>query len=64
MYGRSLRSPLSAVGFPGGIPVGLRRYPPQPDTKPIIEKIYADVPVEERDRIFAGNAIDYFGLKG
>ncbi len=35
-----------------------------PNSRPLVEEIYADVPVEERDRIFAGNAIDYFGLKG
>jgi len=34
-----------------------------PDTKPIIEKIYADVPEDERHQIWAGNAVNFFKLQ-
>jgi uncharacterized protein len=33
-----------------------------PNSRPIIDKIYADVPAEERDRIWAGNAVEFFKL--
>ena len=34
-----------------------------PDTKPIIEKIYADVPEDEKHQIWAGNAVNFFKLQ-
>ena len=34
-----------------------------PDTKPIIEKIYADVPEDERHQIWAGSAVNFFKLQ-
>ena len=34
-----------------------------PDTKPIIEKIYADVPEGEKHQIWAGNAVNFFKLQ-
>ena len=34
-----------------------------PDTKPIIEKIYADVPEDEKQLIWAGNAVNFFKLE-
>ena len=33
-----------------------------PNSRPIIDKIYADVPTEDRDKIWAGNAVDFFKL--
>jgi predicted TIM-barrel fold metal-dependent hydrolase len=33
-----------------------------PNSRPIIDKIYADVPTEERDKIWAGNAVEFFKL--
>jgi predicted TIM-barrel fold metal-dependent hydrolase len=33
-----------------------------PNSRPVIDKIYADVPTEERDRIWAGNAVEFFKL--
>jgi uncharacterized protein len=33
-----------------------------PNSRPLIDKIYADVPPEERDRIWAGNAVEFFKL--
>ncbi len=34
-----------------------------PDTRPIIEKIYADVPEDEKHQIWAGNAVNFFKLE-
>lgn len=34
-----------------------------PNSRPLVEEIYADVPSAERDRILSGNVIDYFGLE-
>ncbi len=33
-----------------------------PNSRSFLEKLYADVPLEERDRIFAGNVVAYFRL--
>lgn len=33
-----------------------------PNSRPLIEKIYADVPTDERDTIWAGNAVEFFKL--
>jgi predicted TIM-barrel fold metal-dependent hydrolase len=33
-----------------------------PNSRPLIDKIYADVPTEERDKIWAGNAVEFFKL--
>jgi uncharacterized protein len=33
-----------------------------PNTKPIVEQIYSDVPPAERDRIWYGNAVEFFKL--
>ncbi|MEE9148953.1 MAG: amidohydrolase family protein [Candidatus Tectomicrobia bacterium] len=35
-----------------------------PNSRPLVDEIYADVPAAERDRILAGNVSDYFGLNG
>jgi predicted TIM-barrel fold metal-dependent hydrolase len=34
-----------------------------PNSRPAIEPIYADVPPEERDKIWAGNAVNFFRLR-
>ena len=34
-----------------------------PDTKPIVEDIYANVPEDEKYKIWAGNAVKYFNLE-
>ena len=34
-----------------------------PDTRPIVDRIYANVPEDEKHRIWAGNCIDYFKLE-
>lgn len=34
-----------------------------PNSRPLVDEIYADVPAAERDRILSGNVIDYFGLE-
>ena len=34
-----------------------------PNTKPIVEKIYADVPADEKYRMWAGNTVDFFKLE-
>ena len=34
-----------------------------PDTKPIVEDIYADIPEDEKYKIWAGNAVKYFNLE-
>ena len=31
-----------------------------PNSRPIIDDIYKDIPVGERDKIWAGNAVKYF----
>jgi predicted TIM-barrel fold metal-dependent hydrolase len=33
-----------------------------PNSKPLVEKIYADVPEDERARMLAGNAVEFFKL--
>ena len=33
-----------------------------PNTMPIVEEIYADVPQEEKYRMWAGNAVEFFKL--
>jgi predicted TIM-barrel fold metal-dependent hydrolase len=33
-----------------------------PNSRPIIDKIYADIPDEDRRRIWAGNAVEFFHL--
>ena len=35
-----------------------------PNSRPLVDEIYAAVPAAERDRILAGDVIDYFGLNG
>jgi predicted TIM-barrel fold metal-dependent hydrolase len=34
-----------------------------PHSRPTIEKVYADVPEDERDKIWAGNAVEFFRLR-
>jgi predicted TIM-barrel fold metal-dependent hydrolase len=34
-----------------------------PNSRPLVDEIYADIPAAERDRILSGNVIDYFGLE-
>ena len=34
-----------------------------PDTRPIVERIYANVPEEERHQMWAGNCVNYFKLE-
>lgn len=34
-----------------------------PNTRPILDEIYAEVPAAERDRIWAGNAVSFFRLE-
>ena len=34
-----------------------------PNTKPIVEEIYADVPADEKYKMWAGNAVDFFKLE-
>jgi predicted TIM-barrel fold metal-dependent hydrolase len=33
-----------------------------PNSRPIIDKIYADIPDDDRRRIWAGNAVEFFHL--
>jgi predicted TIM-barrel fold metal-dependent hydrolase len=33
-----------------------------PNSRSFIDKIYADVPEDERERIWAGNAVEFFKL--
>jgi predicted TIM-barrel fold metal-dependent hydrolase len=33
-----------------------------PMSKPLIDQIYADVPDEEKQKIWAGNAVEFFKL--
>lgn len=33
-----------------------------PNSRPAIEQIYADIPPQERDQIWAGNAVEFFHL--
>ena len=33
-----------------------------PNSRPIIDKIYADIPEEDKRRIWAGNAVEFFKL--
>ena len=33
-----------------------------PNSKPLIEKIYADVPADEKYKMWAGNCVKFFGL--
>jgi predicted TIM-barrel fold metal-dependent hydrolase len=33
-----------------------------PNSKPLVEKIYADVPEDEKTRMLAGNAVEFFKL--
>jgi predicted TIM-barrel fold metal-dependent hydrolase len=34
-----------------------------PNSRPLVDKIYADVPAEERDKIWARNAVNFFRLE-
>ena len=34
-----------------------------PNTKPIVDEIYADVPADEKYKMWAGNAVDFFKLE-
>ena len=33
-----------------------------PNTRPLVEEIYADVPEDEKAKIWAGNAVEFFRL--
>jgi predicted TIM-barrel fold metal-dependent hydrolase len=33
-----------------------------PNSRPIIDKIYADIPEEDKHKIWAGNAVEFFKL--
>lgn len=33
-----------------------------PNSRPIIDKIYADIPEDDKRRIWAGNAVEFFHL--
>lgn len=33
-----------------------------PNSKAVVEEIYANIPVEDRDKIWAQNTLDYFKL--
>ena len=35
-----------------------------PNSRPIIDKIYADIPEEDKRKIWAGNAVEFFKLAG
>jgi predicted TIM-barrel fold metal-dependent hydrolase len=35
-----------------------------PNSRPIIDDIYASIPTAERDKIWAGNAVNFFKLNG
>jgi predicted TIM-barrel fold metal-dependent hydrolase len=33
-----------------------------PNSRPIIQRLYADIPEDERDKIWVDNAVDFFKL--